>query len=214
MRWLSGLTPMADDLPRRIIGLTGGIATGKSTVSDYLAQTHHLPVLDADVYAREAVILGSPILAALYQRYGSDILLDNGSLNRHHLGTIIFNQPDEKHWVEQQIHPFVRQRFTQVSSDYSATQTLVYAIPLLFEANLTHLVSEIWVVTCTLEQQQQRLMERNQLSKAEAQARINNQLSLTQKAAQADYVLDNSTTRIALYQQIDAALAHPKSTQA
>ncbi|MGD1952907.1 MAG: dephospho-CoA kinase [Leptolyngbyaceae cyanobacterium] len=205
---------MANDDHQRIIGLTGGIATGKSTVSDYLAQIHHLPVLDADVYAREAVALGSPILATLYQRYGRDILLDDGCLNRRHLGTIIFNQPDEKRWVEQQIHPFVRQRFTQVRSEYPVTQPLVYAIPLLFEANLTHLVSEIWVVTCTPEQQQQRLMVRNQLSEAEAQTRINNQNSLSQKVAQADYVLNNANTRANLYQQIDAILAHPKSTKA
>ena len=200
---------MANDDHQHIIGLTGGIATGKSTVSDYLTKHHHLPVLDADVYAREAVTPGSPILAALHQRYGKDILLDDGCLNRRHLGTIIFNQPDEKLWVEQQIHPFVRQRFTQVRSEYPVTQPLVYAIPLLFEANLTHLVSEIWVVTCTPEQQQQRLMERNQLSEAEAQARINNQHPLSQKIAQADYVLDNSTTRANLYQQIDTILTKP-----
>ncbi|MEM1255192.1 MAG: dephospho-CoA kinase [Cyanobacteria bacterium P01_H01_bin.21] len=206
---LSGLAPMANDDHQRIIGLTGGIATGKSTVSDYLARRHHLPVLDADIYAREAVALGSPILAALHQRYGKDILLEDGCLNRRHLGSIIFNQPDEKLWVEQQIHPFVRLRFTQVRSEYPLTQTLVYAIPLLFEANLTHLVSEIWVVTCTLEQQQQRLMERNQLSEAEAQTRINNQHPIGKKVAQADYVLDNSTTKANLYQQVDTILAEP-----
>ncbi|MEL6332891.1 MAG: dephospho-CoA kinase [Cyanobacteria bacterium J06626_26] len=193
-------------MTQRIIGLTGGIATGKTTVSDHLATSHHLPVLDADVYAREAVAGGSPILDTLSQRYGDNILLDNGTLNRRQLGTIIFNDPTEKRWVEQQIHPFVRQRFTQVSRDYPPTATLVYAIPLLFEANLTHLVSEIWVVSCRPEQQQQRLMARNNLSLAEANARINNQLPLTEKIAQADRVLDNSGDKSYLYQQIDDAL--------
>lgn len=191
---------------QRIIGLTGGIATGKSTVSDYLATTYQLPILDADVYAREAVAVGSPILRALTQRYGSDILLADRALNRRRLGTIIFAQPDEKQWVEQQIHPFVRQRFAQSRSEYPPSQTLVYAIPLLFEANLTHLVSEIWVVTCSPAQQQQRLMTRNNLSKPEAQARINNQLPLSQKIAQADQVLDNSGDIATLYQQIDTLL--------
>ena len=195
---------------QRIIGLTGGIATGKSTVSDYLAAACQLPILDADIYARAAVAINSPILATLVQRYGQAILLSDGSLNRRHLGEIIFNHPDEKQWVEQQIHPFVRQRFTQVRREYPPTQTLVYAIPLLFEANLTHLVSEIWVVVCTPQQQQQRLMVRNNLSNTEAQARITNQLPLSQKAEQADWILDNSGHRTALYRQIDAALKSPK----
>lgn len=195
---------------QRIIGLTGGIATGKTTVSDYLARTYQLPILDADIYAREAVAVGSPILKTLARRYGSDILQADGSLNRARLGAIIFNQPNEKKWVEQQIHPFVRQRFDQVRSQSSTAPTLVYAIPLLFEANLTDLVSEIWVVTCSLEQQQQRLMARNHLSKAEAQKRIQNQWPLHQKVIQADRILDNSADTAALYRQIDIALKRGK----
>ena len=191
---------------QRIIGLTGGIATGKSTVSDYLAKTHQLPILDADRYAREAVDVGSPILEILGQRYGDKIFLADRSLNRRQLGTIIFSQPAEKQWVEQQIHPFVRQRFIQVRRQYSPTQTLIYAIPLLFEANLTHLVNEIWVVTCSPEQQQQRLISRNNLSLDEVKARINSQFPLSTKVAQADQVLDNSRDRSTLYQQIDCAL--------
>ena len=202
----NGLT-MANAQTQRIIGLTGGIATGKTTVSAYLATTHQLPILDADIYAREAVAVGAPILATLQQRYGDNILLADGALNRSQLGSIIFKDPTEKQWVEQQIHPFVRQRFSQVRRDYPGTQTLVYAIPLLFESNLTHLVSEIWVVTCRLEQQQQRLMTRNNLSLDDANARINNQLPLNEKVAQADYVLDNSTDVAKLYQQIDQIMS-------
>ncbi|MEM9485364.1 MAG: dephospho-CoA kinase [Cyanobacteria bacterium P01_F01_bin.116] len=191
---------------QRIIGLTGGIATGKTTVSDYLATSHQLPILDADLYAREAVAIGSPILEAFQQRYGRQTLLADGTLNRPHLSNIIFNDSTEKRWVEQQIHPFVRQRFNQVRQEYPLSQTLVYSIPLLFEANLTHLVSEIWVVTCRLEQQQQRLMARNNLSLDEANARIENQLPLNEKIAQADYVLDNANDVATLYQQIDRIL--------
>ena len=193
-------------MTQRIIGLTGGIATGKTPVSDYLATIHHLPILDADVYAREAVASGSPILDTLSQRYGDNILLDDGTLNRRQLGTIIFNDPTEKHWVEQQIHPFVRQRFTQVSRDYPANATLVYAIPLLFEANLTHLVTEVWVVFCTAEQQKQRLMQRNQLSEQAAQVRIEAQMDLKEKCKRADQLLDNSQTTQDLFHQIDVLL--------
>lgn len=189
----------------RIIGLTGGIATGKSTAADYLAQHHGLPVLDADLYAREAVAPGSPILAAIAERYGPQMLQADGSLERARLGEIIFHDASEKRWLEGHIHPFVRQRFQQ---DMQALQaaTVVHAIPLLFEANLTDQVNEIWVVTCLPQQQRQRLMERNQLSRPQAQARIDSQMPLAAKAAEADRVLDNSGSRQGLYRQIDAAL--------
>lgn len=96
----------------RIIGLTGGIGSGKTTVSHYLATTYQLPVLDADTYARVTVQLGSPVLKAIAERYGSDILLPDGTLNRQQLGQIVFSSPDERRWLEQQIHPYVRDRLT------------------------------------------------------------------------------------------------------
>lgn len=188
----------------RIIGLTGGIATGKSTASGYLAR-RGIPVLDADLYARQAVAMGSPILETIAHRYGRDILGTDGSLDRRQLGEIIFNDPGEKRWLEQQIHPFVRQRFRQEMASLQAP-VVVQAIPLLFEANLTDQVNEIWVVTCSPDQQRQRLMQRNHLSAAQAEARIASQMPLEEKATRADRVLDNSGSRDHLYEQIDAAL--------
>ncbi|MEL7504521.1 MAG: dephospho-CoA kinase [Cyanobacteria bacterium J06554_6] len=190
---------------RRIIGLTGGIATGKSTVARYLETRYQLPILDADVFAREAVAPESPILAAIVQRYGEALLLSDGTLDRYRLAGIVFKHSAEKQWVEQQIHPFVRQRFVQQTLTYPAEQTLVYAIPLLFEAKLTHLVSEVWVVSCTPNQQLARLMARNQLSADQAQARISAQMPLAQKVAQATVVLDNSGSLESLYAQIERA---------
>lgn len=186
-----------------IIGLTGGIATGKSTVSDYLARRYGWPVLDADVFAREAVAPGSEGLAAICDRYGDQICLADGQLNRARLGEIIFHNPVEKAWVEGQIHPYVRERFAQVSATYSPGQTLVYAIPLLFEANLTPLVDEIWVVACSPAQQKARLMARSQLSEAAAEARIAAQMSLERKCELADRVLDNSSSKEDLYARVD-----------
>jgi dephospho-CoA kinase len=191
---------------RRIIGLTGGIATGKSTVSDYLANRYELPVLDADVYAREAVAKGGGILGAIAHRYGPEVLLPDGTLNRPRLGQIIFNNSAEKKWLEQQIHPFVRARFKEISASFPPNQTLVYSIPLLFEANLTHLVTEIWVVTCTATQQKERLITRNHLSPENAQSRIDSQMTLGKKCELADCVLDNSDSKDNLYSQIDAIL--------
>ncbi|HEY9738434.1 MAG TPA: dephospho-CoA kinase [Trichocoleus sp.] len=191
---------------QRIIGLTGGIATGKSTVSRYLQEHYGIPVLDADDYARDAVAVGSPILAAIAQRYGASVLLPDTQLNRAKLGEIIFNNPLEKTWVEQQIHPFVRQQFAQAMAELTETPIVVHAIPLLFEANLTDQVSEIWVVACMPEQQQQRLIARNQLTAEQAQARIASQMPLAEKIARADVVLDNSASLEALFGQIDRAL--------
>jgi dephospho-CoA kinase len=87
-------------MKKRIIGLTGGIACGKSTVSAYLSLTYSIPVLDADVYAREAVALGSPILAQIFDRYGEKVQQSDRSLNRQKLGEIIFGDPQEKQWLE------------------------------------------------------------------------------------------------------------------
>ncbi|NEO82927.1 MAG: dephospho-CoA kinase [Spirulina sp. SIO3F2] len=192
---------------QRRLGLTGGIATGKSTVSDYLAHRHHLPVLDADVFAREAVAVGSEILEAITQRYGSTLLQVDGTLNRSQLGQIIFSDPDERVWLEAQIHPYVRDRFDQAIANLPVTTTVVLSIPLLFEAQLTALVSEIWVVSCNENQQLERLMVRNQLTLQQSQQRIQAQLPLVQKCAAADVVLDNSGSRDWLYAQIDRHLA-------
>ena len=188
----------------RIIGLTGGIATGKSTVSDYLATTYNLPVLDADIYARVAVEIGSPVLDAIAHRY-PDILLLDGALNRQKLGEIIFNNPQERQWLEQQIHPDVRDRFVTAIKELSA-QTVVLVVPLLFEAGMTDLVTEIWVVYCSHQQQLERLMQRNGLTLEQAQARINSQMPIQEKCDRADVILDNSSIPEALLKQVDTAL--------
>jgi dephospho-CoA kinase len=192
-------------MSQRIIGITGGIATGKSTVSDYLARTYQVPILDADHYAREAVNENSPILQAIKQRYGNSILQADGSLNRSRLGEIIFNQTSEKEWLEQQIHPYVRQRMESQLSQLT-TEVVVLVIPLLFEAKMTDLVTEIWVVYCSSQQQLERVMKRDGLSEEKARSRINSQMPLTEKIARADFTIDNSGGITQCQQQIDQAL--------
>lgn len=192
-------------MSRRIIGLTGGIASGKSTVSNYLENTYKISVLDADIYAREAVQIGSPILERIFQRYGAKVKTEDNCLDRQQLGEIIFNNYAEKIWLESQIHPYVRDCFKRHLEQLEAP-IVVFSIPLLFEAQLTHLVTEVWVVSCSFEQQIQRLMTRNNLSKEQAIARINNQMPLAEKIALADIVLDNSGDLEALYSQIDRAI--------
>lgn len=197
---------------KRLIGLTGGIGTGKTTVSNYLADQYALPVLDADIYAREAVAIGSPILQTIFQRYGKPLQLPDGSLNRAALGEIIFNNPQEKRWLESQIHPFVRDRFAQELQQIPS-QTIILAIPLLFEANLMALVTEIWVVNCDRSQQLSRLQQRNGLTAEQAAARINSQMPLADKVAQADLVLQNNAGLAELYAQVDAVIKSAHYTQ-
>lgn len=191
---------------QRIIGLTGGIATGKSTVADYLKRQYGLPVLDADVYARQVVAPGSTVLGAIADRYGPDLLLPNGQLNRAQMAEIIFSQPAEKDWLEAQIHPRVSQAMATAMATLGNQPTVVQVIPLLFEAQLTHQVTEIWVVTCRPEQQYQRLIQRSGLNPDQAQARIRSQMPLAEKAARADWLLDNSGDRPTLFGQVDQAL--------
>ena len=191
-------------LLKRTIGLTGGIGTGKTTVANYLAH-RQLPILDADIYAREAVQEGSPILDEIFERYGVAVKLPDGTLNRKGLGEIIFRYPVEKQWVEQQIHPYVRDRIVAELNTLEVS-TIVLVVPLLFEANMTDLVTEIWVVSCLPQQQLQRIIERDRISEEQAQIRINNQLPLQDKVTRADVVLDNSSTPDALLEQVDLAL--------
>lgn len=199
----------------RIIGLTGGIATGKSTVADYLGKQDHCFILDADLYAREAVALGSPILQAIVQRYGEAVRHADGTLDRQGLGNIVFHDEQEKQWLESQIHPYVRQRFERELATLTrpiqgeqqhGDRLIICVIPLLIEANLMDFVTEIWVVTCRLDQQLDRLQKRNQLSLEQAQARIQSQMPLAEKIKFADVVLDNSLDLATLQHQVDQAL--------
>ncbi|PSB18486.1 dephospho-CoA kinase [Phormidesmis priestleyi ULC007] len=197
----------------RIIGLTGGIGMGKTTVSDYLDKTYQLPILDADIYAREAVQPGSIVLEAIVNRYQSKILLLDGTLDRRQLGEIIFTQPSERIWLDEQIHPYVRQALSRDRDRLiqHSHQTIVLVIPLLFEAQMTDLITEIWVVSCSPDQQIQRLMQRGALSLEQANARINSQMAIAEKRDRADVVLENTSTLEDLLEQVDRAIDHPFS---
>jgi dephospho-CoA kinase len=180
---------------QRRIGLTGGIASGKSTVARWLQQ-QGLPVLDADVYAREALAPGSAGAVAVLERYGETVRSegsapDAGVINRGSLGQIVFNDSQERQWLEELVHPLVRQRFNTELAALEGQPAVVLVIPLLFEAGLESLCSEIWLVDCEPEQQLERLMQRDGLSQAAAQVRINAQWPLKRKRELADRVIDN-----------------------
>ncbi len=195
-------------LRQRMIGLTGGIATGKTTVANYLTTHHALPIFDADCYARAAVKPDSPILRRICERYGPHLLMADGGLDRQQLGDIIFADPEERQWLEGEIHPYVCDRIRCDLESHHHSPTVVLVVPLLFEAQMTDLVTEIWVVFCQPEQQLQRLMTRNQLTSEQAEARINSQMPLADKVAQATIVLDNSEDLATLLRQVDQAITN------
>ena len=192
--------------PQRRIGLTGGIASGKSSVAALL-EKRGCPVLDADCYAREALAQGTSASEAVVARYGERIKKDGTSdIDRAGLAAIVFNDPNERSWLEELIHPIVQQRFDEVLRSLPEAPIVILMIPLLFEAGLEAWCSEIWVVRCTALQQRERLMARNNCTEAEAMQRIEAQWPIDDKVHRADYVINNSGLIDGLQDQLDALL--------
>ena len=192
--------------PQRRIGLTGGIASGKSSVAALLEE-RGCPVLDADVYAREALAPGTPASNAVVARYGERVKKDGTSeIDRAGLGSIVFNDPNERSWLEQLVHPIVQRRFDDALRSLPDAPIVILMIPLLFEAGLEAWCSEIWVVRCTALQQRERLMARNNCTEAEAMQRIAAQWPIDIKAQRADSVINNSGTQKNLEAQINSLL--------
>ena len=194
-------------MAQRRIGLTGGIATGKSSAARLLEQRHGLPVLDADLYARQALEPGQPATEAVLARFGTGVMSNSGVVDRRALGAIVFNNQDERRWLEQLVHPIVRQRFDQELVRLDTNPAVVLMIPLLFESGLEALCSETWLVDCDESQQLQRLMARDQLNEAEAQARMDAQWPLARKRPLADVLISNRGDAAALNAQLEDALS-------
>ena len=190
----------------RRIGLTGGIASGKSSVGRLLA-AQGLPLLDADVYAREALAPGSPGGQAVLERYGAGVRAPGGAIDRAALGQIVFSDGAERRWLEELVHPLVRARFAAELEALVAEPLVVLVVPLLFEAGLETLCSEVWLVDCDETQQLQRLMARDGLGEADARARIAAQWPLARKRQLADVVLNNRGGPEQLATQVEQAQA-------
>ena len=190
----------------RRIGLTGGIASGKSSVGRLLA-AQGLPLLDADVYAREALAPGSPGGQAVLERYGAGVRAPGGAIDRAALGQIVFSDGAERRWLEELVHPLVRARFAAELEALVAEPLVVLVVPLLFEAGLEALCSEVWLVDCNETQQLQRLMARDGLGEADARARIAAQWPLARKRQLADVVLNNRGGPEQLAAQVEQALS-------
>jgi dephospho-CoA kinase len=190
-----------------VIGLTGGIATGKSTVAEML-KNDQIPVIDADILAREAVFKGKPAYKKIIEEFGNGILLENGELNRKKLGDIVFSNEEKRQILNQIIHPEVRKEMIKQRDDLvkRGENLVVLDIPLLFESGLENMVDYIVVVAASENIQLERLMKRNHLTEEQARNRINAQLPLEIKKQKADDWIDNSGERSETKAQVDRIL--------
>jgi dephospho-CoA kinase len=176
-----------------VIGLTGGIASGKSTVSNMFKEMD-ITVVDADVEARLAVMKGEPAYFKIIDEFGEDILLANGEIDRQKLGSIIFHQEEKRQILNEIVHPEVRKRMRdQVEKAIkNSEEVVVLDIPLLFESKLTYMVDKTLLVYVNDETQLKRLIDRNNLSAEDAGARIRSQMPLSDKIRLADAGIDNN----------------------
>ncbi|AYC29823.1 dephospho-CoA kinase [Paenisporosarcina cavernae] len=190
-----------------IIGLTGSIASGKSTISSMLREKGY-PIIDADQVARDVVAIGTPTLGKIAVIFGEQVLLEDGSLNRDKLGSIIFNHPAERKKLNDIMHPAIRQEMLRQQKEHeeSGHETIVMDIPLLFESKLQHFVDKILVVSVTEEIQLERLMKRNNLSLEDANMRIASQLPISEKVKLADAVIYNNDSLESSKKQLEKIL--------
>lgn len=177
----------------KTIGLTGSVATGKSTVSNLIQQAG-IPLVDADIAARKVVEPGTEGLKEIIAYFGKEILLADGTLNRAKLGEIIFKDKEKREKLNEITHPRVKDYMLEAREHFfkAGEEIVFFDIPLLFESHLESLVDQIIVVWTTPETELKRLMERNNLTKEEALARIDSQMGIDEKAKKADFVIDNN----------------------
>ncbi|MGM0903410.1 MAG: dephospho-CoA kinase [Bacillota bacterium] len=189
------------------IGLTGGIASGKSTVSKMLTDLG-IPVIDADIEARLAVEQGETAYNDIVRYFGEDILDQDGDINREKLGSIVFHDDEKRKALNSFVHPAVRERMLAKveRAKQNSEKAIVLDIPLLIEGNLQYMADKILLVYVNEETQLQRLMERNQYSKEEALARIKSQMPIGEKVKHADKVIDNNGTIAETKQQLEEIL--------
>ena len=185
---------------RMVIGLTGGIGTGKSTVSEYLA-SKGFEIIDADLIARQLVMPGLPLLDEIGRTFGSRFILPDGSLDRKALGAYVFRDSSRKKQLDDimmgSIVLNIRERIQ------NARNSVIVDAPLLFEAGLDADVDYVWLVDATDEVRIRRVCARDNISAGQVADRISNQMPQSEKAAKSDEIIDNSGSEEELYRQID-----------
>ncbi|WIE10184.1 MULTISPECIES: dephospho-CoA kinase [Providencia] len=174
-----------------IVALTGGIGSGKTTVANEFAKLG-VPLVDADVIARQVVEPNSPALESIRYHFGEDIILPNGCLDRQRLRDIIFSKPDEKKWLNALLHPLIQQetqkQFQQIDYPY-----VLWVVPLLIENNIHHLADRVLVVDVTVEEQIQRTLKRDKTSLEQVTNILNAQVSREKRLSHANDIITNHT---------------------
>ncbi|PLS16957.1 dephospho-CoA kinase [Bacillus sp. M6-12] len=187
-----------------VYGITGGIASGKSTVSKFISDELGFIVIDADLAARKVVEPGMKANQKIAEAFGQHILLKDGSIDREKLGTLIFHDKEKRLILNSIVHPAVREYMIQQQEEaFSKGERVVFLdIPLLFESKLTQMVAKTMLIYTDEDVQLQRLIERNNLPESEARARINSQMPLADKKQLADEVVNNNGTIHETKQQV------------
>lgn len=184
-----------------IIGLTGGIGSGKTTVAN-LFEAHGIDVVDTDIISREVVEPGSPALAQIAEKMGPEILQADGNLDRRKMRERVFSQPELKDWLNGLLHPLIREQMIK-QSQAAASPYCLLAIPLLVENNLQEFVHRVLVIDCPVDVQIARASSRDDNSIEQIQQIINAQASREQRLEAADEVIDNSGAENSLPKQIE-----------
>lgn len=184
-----------------LVGLTGGIASGKSYVASLLEELG-ASTIDADQVARDVVIPGSSGLVQVVAAFGYEILLPGGELDRAKLGNIVFSDSAKRLELESILHPLIKARTTQLISE-QVSDLVVYAVPLLVEANVDYPFDAIITVEAGVENQVSRLIQSRAMPEAEARARILAQTSSSKREARADFVIDSSGTKDQTQKQVE-----------
>ena len=193
-----------------VLGITGGIATGKSSVVQHFKGLG-FPVVDADIIARHLLDQNMPAYNEVVKVFGSEILQENGEINRQLLGALVFNHPDKLQQLDELMAPFLRGEIMAAIKKESHNQKLVIVdVPLMYEKGYDEWMDQVAVVYCTPEQQLNRLMKRNQLTEKEAKQRINSQLPIEMKKLLAEIVFDNSANLKQTLEQVDTWLSNRK----
>ena len=191
-----------------IIGLTGGIGTGKSTVSEYLSE-QNFAIVDADLISRQVVEPGMPLLDELEAAFGSDIINEDGSLNRKGLAAIVFNDVEQRKLMDSIMHKEILAEMRRVMEEFQQQGThqgIIIDAPLLFEIGLEKWCGQVWLVTADMDLRIERVCVRDDAKPEEVEARIRNQMSDDEKKKLSDEILDNSGTLEELHKQISELL--------
>ena len=186
----------------KIIGITGGIASGKSTVTEFLRQKG-FQVVDADAVVHQLQKPGGQLYQVLVEHFGEKILLENGELNRPLLASLIFSNPKEQEWSKRTQGEIIREELDALRNQLAQTEALFFMdIPLLFEQNYASWFDETWLVYVNRDVQLERLMKRDQISKEAAESRLNSQWPLERKISLSSHSLDNNGNQEQLIAQV------------